>query len=64
MWCKHRKSSATQPVSAAICRVDLLGLPELEQILAESHDIFCATVHFSGFFTARVAMRAVLQVYK
>lgn len=59
-----QKKLSTQPVSAAICRVDLLGLPELEQILAESHGIVYATVHFSGFFTARIAMRAVLQEYK
>lgn len=57
-----QKKLSTQPVSAATCRAGLQGLPELEQIVTESRGIVCAAVHSSGFFTARIAVQAVLLV--
>lgn len=51
-----QRKLSTHPVSAAICRVGLLGLPELEPILAESRGLVYVPVHSSGFFTARIAM--------
>lgn len=59
MGYQHRKSSAHSQSVLPHYRV---GLPELEQIVTESCGVVCAAMHSSGFFTASIAVQAVLLV--